>query len=60
MSDALTKHLISNIMEKNIPSNKELHSMSFLSRISLANKSIIALVTIAILIFGAITIPTLK
>jgi hydrophobic/amphiphilic exporter-1 (mainly G- bacteria), HAE1 family len=34
--------------------------MSFLSRISLANKSIVALVTIAILIFGAITIPTLK
>ncbi|GCE23835.1 hypothetical protein KDK_76350 [Dictyobacter kobayashii] len=34
--------------------------MSFLSRISLANKSIVALVTIAILIFGGLTIPSLK
>ncbi|GCE30842.1 hypothetical protein KDA_63260 [Dictyobacter alpinus] len=34
--------------------------MSFLSRISLANKSIVALITIAILIFGGITIPSIK
>ncbi|GCE08623.1 efflux RND transporter permease subunit [Dictyobacter aurantiacus] len=34
--------------------------MSFLSRISLANKSIVALVTIAILIFGGLTIPSIK
>jgi HAE1 family hydrophobic/amphiphilic exporter-1 len=34
--------------------------MSFLSRISLANRSLVALATIAILIFGALVIPTLK
>jgi len=34
--------------------------MSFLSRISLANKSLVALVTIAILVVGAILIPSLK
>ena len=34
--------------------------MSFLSKLSLANKSIVALATIAILLFGAFVIPTLK
>src|SRR5215471_18404412 len=34
--------------------------MSFLSRISLANRSLVALATIAILIFGALVIPSLK
>ncbi|MEO8955212.1 MAG: efflux RND transporter permease subunit [Ktedonobacteraceae bacterium] len=34
--------------------------MSFLSRISLANKGIVALATIAILLFGAYIIPSLK
>ncbi|HZO73037.1 MAG TPA: efflux RND transporter permease subunit [Ktedonobacteraceae bacterium] len=34
--------------------------MSFLSRLSLANKSIVALATIAILLFGAVVIPSLK
>ena len=34
--------------------------MSFLSRISLANRSLVALATIAILIFGALIIPSLK
>ncbi|GER90305.1 hypothetical protein KDW_44670 [Dictyobacter vulcani] len=34
--------------------------MSFLSRISLANKSIVALITIAILVFGGLTIPSIK
>jgi len=34
--------------------------MSYLARLSLANKSIIALVTIAILLFGAYVIPSLK
>lgn len=34
--------------------------MSFLSRISLANRSLVALATIAILIFGALAIPALK
>ncbi len=34
--------------------------MSFLARLSLANKSIIALATIAILLFGAFIIPSLK
>ena len=34
--------------------------MSFLARLSLANKSIIALATIAILLFGAFVIPSLK
>lgn len=34
--------------------------MSFLSRISLANKSIVALITIAILLFGGFTIPSIK
>lgn len=34
--------------------------MSFLSKISLANRSLIALATIAILIFGAWVIPSLK
>ncbi len=34
--------------------------MSFLSRISLANKSIIALLTVGILLFGAFVIPSLK
>lgn len=34
--------------------------MSFLSRMSLANRSLVALATIAILIFGALVIPALK
>lgn len=34
--------------------------MSFLSRMSLANRSLVALATIAILIFGAVIIPSLK
>ncbi|HLX40774.1 MAG TPA: efflux RND transporter permease subunit, partial [Ktedonobacteraceae bacterium] len=34
--------------------------MSFLSRISLANRSLVALATIAILLFGAILIPQIK
>ncbi len=34
--------------------------MSFLSRLSMANRSIVALVTIAILLVGAYIIPTLK
>ncbi|HET8910495.1 MAG TPA: efflux RND transporter permease subunit [Ktedonobacteraceae bacterium] len=34
--------------------------MSFLSRISLANRSIVALATIVILLFGIISIPSLK
>ena len=34
--------------------------MSLLARLSLANKSIIALITIAILLFGAFVIPSLK
>ncbi|HEU5226528.1 MAG TPA: efflux RND transporter permease subunit, partial [Ktedonobacteraceae bacterium] len=34
--------------------------MSFFSRLSLANKSIVALATIAILLFGAFVIPSLK
>ena len=34
--------------------------MSFLARISLANKSIIALATIAILLFGVYVIPSIK
>lgn len=34
--------------------------MSFLSRMSLANRSLVALATIAILIFGALVIPSLK
>ena len=34
--------------------------MSFLSRISLANRSLVALATIAILIIGALVIPSLK
>ncbi|MEO7019084.1 MAG: efflux RND transporter permease subunit [Ktedonobacteraceae bacterium] len=34
--------------------------MSLLSRLSLANRSIVALVTIAILLFGAFIIPSLK
>lgn len=34
--------------------------MSFLSRVSLANRSLVALATIAILIFGALVIPSLK
>lgn len=34
--------------------------MSYLARLSLANKSIIALITIAILLFGAFVIPSLK
>lgn len=34
--------------------------MSYLSKISLANKSIVALATIAILLFGAFIIPSLK
>src|SRR5690348_14872329 len=34
--------------------------MSFLSRMSLANRSLVALATIAILIFGAVVIPSLK
>ena len=34
--------------------------MSYLARLSLANKSIIALATIAILLFGAFIIPSLK
>ncbi|MGH2481162.1 MAG: efflux RND transporter permease subunit, partial [Ktedonobacteraceae bacterium] len=34
--------------------------MSFLSRFSLANRSLVALATIAILLFGAIIIPSLK
>ena len=34
--------------------------MSFLSRLSLANKSIVALVTVAILLFGVFVIPSLK
>ena len=34
--------------------------MSYLARLSLANKSIIALATIAILLFGAFVIPSLK
>lgn len=34
--------------------------MSFLARISLANKSIIALITIAILLFGVYVIPSIK
>ncbi|HLI71643.1 MAG TPA: efflux RND transporter permease subunit [Ktedonobacteraceae bacterium] len=34
--------------------------MSFLSKMSLANRSLVALATIAILIFGAIVIPSLK
>ncbi len=34
--------------------------MSYLSRLSLANKSLVALATIAILLFGGIAIPALK
>ena len=34
--------------------------MSYLARLSLANKSIIALITISILLFGALVIPSLK
>jgi HAE1 family hydrophobic/amphiphilic exporter-1 len=34
--------------------------MSFLSRMSLANRSLVALATIAILVFGALVIPSLK
>src|SRR5450432_1354021 len=34
--------------------------MSFLSRLSLANKSIVALLTVGILVFGALIIPSLK
>lgn len=34
--------------------------MSFLSRMSLANRSLVALATIALLIFGALVIPALK
>ncbi|HEY1350779.1 MAG TPA: efflux RND transporter permease subunit [Ktedonobacteraceae bacterium] len=34
--------------------------MSFLSRMSLANRSLVALATIAVLIFGALVIPALK
>lgn len=34
--------------------------MTFLSRLSLANRSLVALATIAILIFGALVIPSLK
>ncbi len=34
--------------------------MSFLSRMSLANRGLVALATIAILIFGALVIPTIK
>ncbi len=34
--------------------------MSYLSRLSLANRSIVALATIAILLFGAVAIPSLK
>ena len=34
--------------------------MSFLSRMSLANRGLVALATIAILIFGALVIPSLK
>lgn len=34
--------------------------MSFLSKISLANRSLVALATIAILIFGGLVIPSLK
>ncbi len=34
--------------------------MSFLSRMSLANKSLVALATIAILLFGAVVIPAIK
>lgn len=34
--------------------------MSFLARLSLANKSIVALVTIAILLFGGLIIPSIK
>jgi HAE1 family hydrophobic/amphiphilic exporter-1 len=34
--------------------------MSFLSRLSLANRSIIALLTVGILLFGALIIPSLK
>lgn len=34
--------------------------MSFLSRMSLANRSLVALATIAILIIGALVIPSLK
>lgn len=34
--------------------------MSFLSKISLANRSLVALATIAILLFGALIIPSLK
>ena len=34
--------------------------MSFLARLSLANRSIVALATIAILLFGGIIIPSLK
>src|SRR5215470_15291636 len=34
--------------------------MSFLSRMSLANRGLIALATIAILIIGALVIPSLK
>ncbi|HEY5002573.1 MAG TPA: efflux RND transporter permease subunit [Ktedonobacteraceae bacterium] len=34
--------------------------MSFLSRLSLANKSIVALLTVGILLFGALIIPSLK
>src|SRR4051812_14598190 len=35
-------------------------NMAMLSRISLANRSLVALATIAILIFGALVIPSLK
>src|SRR5215472_4379456 len=34
--------------------------MHFLSRMSLANRSLVALATVAILIFGALVIPSLK
>jgi HAE1 family hydrophobic/amphiphilic exporter-1 len=34
--------------------------MSFLARLSLANRSLIALATVAIIIFGALVIPSLK
>src|SRR5258707_539904 len=42
------------------PENWRLSPMSFLSRISLANKSIVALVTIAVLLLGGYLIPQLK
>jgi len=50
-------HLLLN--KKNAKSSKE-NTMSFLSKLSLANRSIVALATIAVILFGLFVIPSLK